>query len=195
MASRWETVGFLSGQNISSKEKNRSKAFLKRCKQSADENDKSGGPQFISGTSTHRSAPAWAVVHQSHRFRRRGLQGPSQRNPELGSALYQWFVDVRAIAKSRLRPRLVMTQAQILQQSIGQAKMGVGLMPTTIVIDRKWLSMWCYKWGVSLKKTKQALQGQAARPEAALVHLLVQHICDSLVLYIGVRDRSSPRAV
>ena len=38
------------------------------------------------------------------------------------------------------------------------------------------------------QRTQQALQGQAARPEAALVHLLVQHICDSLVLYIGVRD-------
>ena len=132
--------------------KKRQKDLVKRCLKAAEVNKGSASRQLISETSRGKTAPAWMVTHVKHRFRRRGLQGRPQKNPEISHALYQWFVDVRGIARSRLRPRLVLAQAQIMQQSINNAKMHAGLQPTPVVLDRKWLSAWCHKWGASLKQ-------------------------------------------
>ncbi len=155
-------LGFLSASPTLERKRNSIKAFLKRSVKAAEGHATSGGQQLVAETSRGKSAPGWMIAHERHRFRKRGLQGRPSNIPELGHALYQWFVDVRGIARSRLRPRLVLAQAQVLQQSIVQAQIEAGLRSTPVVLDRKWLSAWCFKWGVIMRKPNRRFKVKRA---------------------------------
>ena len=135
------------GQTANQRKK--TKQWLKRCVADAEQSSK--GQQLIGETSRKKSAPPWLVTPERLRYRKRGLQGRPLKMGELSHATYQWFVDVRGIARSRLRPRVVMAQVQIIQQRLVAEMIELGLRPDPAVIDRKWLIAFCFRWGVSLK--------------------------------------------
>ena len=55
------------------------------------------------------------------------------------------------IVRGRMRPRMVMAQAQNIQEQLVLGQVSLGHQPDPRVITHKWLTEWCKKWGVSLQ--------------------------------------------
>jgi len=90
-----------------------------------------------------RVPPAWACVPRSLRRRARGAQGNPGKTPDLGTALYQWFVDHRSLIKGRARTRLVMSQTRVLAgrplplEQLFKAKTGTRILRSLVVLDEQ----------------------------------------------------------
>ena len=125
--------------------------FVRRCHEQYSRSAQRHGV-IVRESAGRRSVPAWASVPRALRKRKRGAQGNPGKTPDLGTALYQWFVDHRTLIKGRTIKRLMANQARALAMAISMETCSNGVLPDPPVIDGKWLARWRHQWGVNLRR-------------------------------------------
>ena len=102
-----------------------------------------------------------------HLQRRRKGAGSMRKCPELGEALWDWFVDIRHIVKARIRPSFVQKKAAALGTSIVRHMRARGVYEPLPRITPQWVVNWRRHYGVSLvlpgKRFKLSRQRLLAR--------------------------------
>ena len=86
------------------------------------------------------------------RIRARGGQGAGYKCPELRELLWDWFVDMRASVATIMTPKILMSKAKELAETILQLQRATGCFAPLPDINRMWLLRWKRDKGVVLRK-------------------------------------------
>ena len=105
-------------------------------------------PKAREGTTFRKCGAARTVP--SHLRRRRKGAGPMRKCPQLGEALWDWFVDIRHAVKARIRPGFLRKKAEALATSLVRHMRARGVYDPMPRITRQWLVRWRRHYGVSL---------------------------------------------
>ena len=123
-------------------------------------------PSAREGT-TFRKCGATRAVPTHLRRRRKGA-GPMRKCPELGEALWEWFVDIRHAVKARIRPSFMRKMAEVLATGIVRNMRARGVYEPMPVLNALWIRRWRRRYGVSLVLPGKRFKLSRARLAARL---------------------------